>query len=391
MNMPKIFGFLIYNIIVSFLLISTIQPVIADDEKTAAFRLKGIERGIFLPVMINDLQYTLLVDTGTTFTVLDSSFRPLLGKPLKETKAETTVGQTEVRFYNPVDIYAGKYNLTTRHQFLLSEFEFLTKVAGIKFHGILGMANLYDHIWGMNFDELELTIRSQPFEEIDKSGFAQLQITPDKVGIPTIPVEVGNEEFDFLIDSGDNGFGRLRKEIIDSLISQKLVVSVATDTTVSISEIAEVRRVRVKEVRVGENVYKNVLMRESLQNALGYGFLKQHHVIMDFPNREFWFKKGLGIFQIEREDKSGLKLISHNDQIVVAIVDQRGPAAKAGIQRGDIIVRVNDSEVKGADLFEVRTELKGEDGEEILFEINRSNENLDIQFNLKEGFDFIAF
>lgn len=380
----------LYGIAAVYLFVAPL-PVSANVNVVATFPLAGIERGIFLPVTINDLQYTLLVDTGATFTVLDSSFKPLLGKPLKKTKAETTVGQTEVQFFKPVDIYAGEHSLNSEHNFLVADFEFLNKVAGIEFHGILGMANLYNHVWEMNIDDRLLAIRSRPDGEQNLEGFIRLKITPEKVGIPTIPGEVGNEKIHFLIDSGDNGFGRLRKEIIDSLISQKLVTSVAIDTTVSVSGVAEVRRIRVKEVKVGEAIYKNVIMRESLQNALGYGFLKQHHVIMDFPNREFWFKKGLGIFQIEREDKSGLKLISHNDQIVVAIVDQRGPAAKAGIQRGDIIVRVNDSEVKGADLFEVRTELKGEDGEEILFEINRSNENLDIQFNLEEGFDFIVF
>ena len=380
----------LYGIAAVYLFVAPL-PVSANVNVTATFPLTGIEQGIFLPVTINDLQYTLLVDTGATFTVLDSSFKPLLGKPLKTDEAETSFGKTEVQFFKPVDIYAGEHSFNSDHNFLVSDFNFLNKVAGIEFHGILGMANLYNHVWEINFDDRLLTIRYRPAEEQNFDGFVRLNIAPDKVGIPTIPGEVGNEKINFLIDSGDNGFGRLHSEIIDRLIALKLVESVAIDTSVSISGIAEIRRVRIKEVRIGGNVYKNVVMRESLQNAIGYGFLKKHHVIFDFPSKEFFFKKGLGVFQIDREDKSGLKLISHNNQIVVTILDNRGPAAKAGMKRGDIVVRVNDLAVSGDDLFEVRNVMKGSDGEEIRLGINRSDENIELQFELEEGFDFIPF
>lgn len=380
-----------YKIILLLCLIYAPYSAFAGDQITETFHIDGIERGIFLPVTINDLPYLLLVDTGATFTILDSSFKPLMGKPLRRTKAETIVGQTDVLLYNPVDIYAGNYNLTTKHQFLLSDFEFLKKVAGITFHGILGMANLYEHVWDMDFDERKLIIKSQPYGENTLIGFTQLRITPNKVGIPAIPVEVGNEQIHFLLDSGDNGFGRLQTEIVDSLIDQKLVESVAIDTTVSISGVTEVRRIRVKEIEIGGNIYRNVVMRESLQNALGFGFFKQHHVVFDFINRDFFFKIGLGVFQVEREDKSGLKLISHNNQVVVALIDERGPAAKAGIRKGDIIAKLYGAPVSGKDLFKLRNLLKGEDGEEILLDINRSDEKLAITFELEKGFDFVSF
>lgn len=380
-----------YKIILLLYLIYTPFWAIAGAQITETFHIDGIEQGIFLPVTINDLGYTLLVDTGATFTVLDSSFKPLLGKPLKSGQAETINGNTKIKFFKPVDIYAGEQNLTSEHNFLLSDFEILNKVAGIEFHGVLGMANLYNHVWDMNFDKKLLTIRSHSTGETNFNEFKKLKITPDKVGIPTIPGVLGNKKINFLIDSGDNGFGRVRKEIIDTLIEKNLVTSVATDSIVSISGLAEIRRIRLKEVKVGDNVYKNIVMRESLQNALGIGFLKKHHVIFDFPRKKFFFKKGLGVFQVEREDKSGLKLISHNNQIVVALADVRGPAAKAGIKKGDVIVQLNDSPISGKDLLKLRNFLKGNDGDEILLGINRLEENIIFRFTLEKGFDFVAF
>lgn len=350
-----------------------------------------MEQTIFLPVTINELPYNFLIDTGATFTILDSSFKPLLGKAQTKTQAETSTGQSDVLFYKPVDIYAEDQNLTTNHQFIVWDLTLLTKVIGTEFQGIIGMAILYKHVWDFNFDEQTLIMRSQSLKGADESGFERVKITLSIHGIPAIPVEVGNQKTDFIIDTGDNGFGRLQPELIDSLINQNLIESVAIDTTTSLSGIAEIRRIRAKEITIGTNTYKNVVMMESLQNALGLGFLKRHHVIMDFPNKEFYFKKGIGVFQPDREDKSGLKLLSHNEKIIVALVDERGPAAKAGVKKGDVIVSINESDVTRTDLLKVRDALKGTDGEEISIDISRSSEDMNIRFKLEEGIDFIAF
>ena len=380
-----------FKIIFLLCLINAPYSAYSGDQITETFHLDGIEQGIFLPVTINELPYTMLVDTGATFTILDTSFMPLLGKPIKKQKAETAIGYDEVALYKPVNINLGNILLSTKHPFLTSDLTILNKVAGIEFHGILGMAVLYKHLLEMNFDDQLLMMTSLPIGDKNRRGFTLLKITPSQQGIPTIPVSVGNEILNFQIDTGDNGFGRLQSEIIDSLISQRLVESVAIDTMVSISGVTEVRRIRVREIEIGGNKYRNVVMRESLQNALGIGFLWQHHVIMDFVNKDFFFKKGLGVFHVEREDKSGLKLISHNNQVVVALADARGPAAKAGIKKGDIVTKLYGSPVSGKDLFKLRNLLKGQDGEEILLVVNRSNENLPIGFELDEGFDFVNF
>ena len=355
------------------------------------FPLEKVEQGIFLPVIINGLLYNFLVDTGATFTLVDSSFKPLLGKPIKNGLVETATGHAEVLFYKPVNIFVGGHNLSTEHNFLISDLEILRKVSGIEFQGILGMAILHKHVLEIDFDEEFLSINPQTLEDNDRRAFVRLKTTPSHQGIPTIPIEMGNEKIDFILDTGDNGFGRLQTEIIDHLINEKLVQSVAVDTTVSLSSLAKTRRIRVKEIEIGGNTYRNVVMRESLQNALGLGFLKQHHIIMDFPNREVFLKKGLGVFQVDREDKSGLKLLSHNDQIIVAQVDERGPAAKAGILQGDVILNVNGSPISGDDLYILRTYLKGNDRDLINLDLARSSETLAIQFELQEGFDFIDF
>ncbi len=142
-------------------------------------------------------------------------------------------------------------------------------------------------------------------------------------------------------------------------------------------------------MKVGSDTYSGLLLGESTQNALGLRFLNRHHVIMDFPNQQLYLKKGLGSFQVDRLDKSGIKLINDNGQLIVAIVDARGPAKSAGIQKGDKIISVNNIPFSGKDLIGIREIFKGNDGEEIFLVINKNGKNSKISFVLDKSFNFL--
>ena len=111
--------YVLWIIVISLFYIPT-----AEGGGKAEFKLEGMDHAIFLPVIINDLPYELLFDTGATFTVLDSSFKPLLGKPIDKSVVETTVGKTDIDMYKPVGISAGSLDLSNKHAFLLTDFDF---------------------------------------------------------------------------------------------------------------------------------------------------------------------------------------------------------------------------------------------------------------------------
>ena len=57
-----------------------VYSVSAKGEYDVELSLEELKSGIFLPVTINEMPYTFLLDTGSTFTVLNSSFEPILGR-----------------------------------------------------------------------------------------------------------------------------------------------------------------------------------------------------------------------------------------------------------------------------------------------------------------------
>jgi hypothetical protein len=177
--------------------------------------------------------------------------------------------------------------------------------------------------------------------------------------------------------------------MIDYLSKNNLIENIAWDSSVNVSGISKIRRVRVREMKVGSHTYSGLLMQESIQNALGLGFLNRHHVIMDFPNQQLYLKKGLGSFHVDRLDKSGIKLINDNGQLIVALVDARGPAKSAGIQKEDIIRSVNNTPTSGEDLLRVREIFKENDGEEIFLAINRNGKEINFSFVLNKSYNFL--
>ncbi len=84
-----------------FLLISTLclYPNIVEAQPDAEVKLVGSKSAIFLPVLIDDIPYTFVLDTGATYTILDTSFKPFLGQPLHKGVVETSTGRSIVEYY----------------------------------------------------------------------------------------------------------------------------------------------------------------------------------------------------------------------------------------------------------------------------------------------------
>jgi len=382
--------FLNVTLSVVFLLISVLflHPNLGEAKTDAEVKLVGSKSAIFLPVLINDIPYTFLLDTGATYTILDTSFKPFLGQPLHKGEVETSTRRSIVEYYKPLDVIVGEINLSGKSPFAVTDLELLTKVIGSDFHGLIGMASIHKHIWDIKFDDDTIKIHSVRGTQLGDNGFDIIDMLATSQGVPSVPVKFGTKESNFIVDTGDNGSGRLTTEMIDFLIDNNLIESVAWDSIASLSGITKIRRVRVREVKVGSSTYRGLLMHEGHQNALGLEFLNRHHVIMDFLNSKLYLKKGLGAFRVDREDKSGIKLMNHNGQLVVALLNDRGPAKAGGIKKGDIIQSINNSSLSGKDLNKIREILKGNNNENISLVIKRNQEILNITFVLQEGFDY---
>ena len=70
---------------------------------------------------------------------------------------------------------------------------------------------------------------------------------------------------------------------------------------------------------------------------------------------------------------------TETNQIVVLMPMEGSPAQKAGLQTGDIIVKINGEEYKGDQLTEASNTMKGEEGTKVKLEILRGEQTLEIE------------
>jgi predicted aspartyl protease len=345
---------------------------------------------ILLPVTIKGKTYRFLFDTGATLTVFDKSLEYLLGEPLNiKQETETSTGKMLLSYYNPIDVMLGKLNLKTKLPFMTADLKFLGKVLGQEFQGVIGMNFIHQYIWKIDFDEKIIQILSSNSNLTPDNHDTFVDIHPTPRLVPVIMIDLMENDVPFIIDTGATGSGRLTKDVIDLMIEKKLVRDVASDTVVSVSGIPRKRRVRVNHFKVGPLEYSGLLMHESQQNAIGLRFLKRHRFILDFPNKKLYLGKGLYSFVLDREDKSGIKIINDKGQIVIGFVDERGPAAVIGFKKGDVIKSINKMPVDGNDLLRIRNILKGKNGEKILIKIDRHGKSIEVHLILKKGYDHL--
>ncbi|WP_163341035.1 PDZ domain-containing protein [Desulfopila sp. IMCC35008] len=222
---------------------------------------------------------------------------------------------------------------------------------------------------------------------INQNEFSAVEIVENENELPVVEMSIGKKKIPFLINTLDVLSGRLTKATIDNLIDTGDISDVYFGVNVNNNKFSGQRLVRVKELKIGGLIYRDLLMGESDENSIGLGFLKRNEVAIDFPGRKVFLKKGKKYNSPDNIDKSGVYLIKNNENLLIACLDDRGPAARVGILRNDVIISINGNSVTGKDLWQVRSMLEGKIGEKIDLTLLRNNNELHFYFYLEEDFN----
>lgn len=139
---------------------------------------------------------------------------------------------------------------------------------------------------------------------------------------------------------------------------------------------------RIPFLAVKASVLRNPVVKKGDTNLLGLGFWSRHIVTFDFPNKIIYLRQGDRFNEPDRYDLSGLHLLRMNGKTTVHSVDEGSPAAKAGLQPKDRIVKMDGKDIDKWSLFTIRQKLCVE-AEKVKMTIQRSERQLDIAFPLK--------
>ncbi len=99
--------------------------------------------------------------------------------------------------------------------------------------------------------------------------------------------------------------------------------------------------------------------------TVGNGLLRQFNITFDYPGATLWFEKNANYGKPPAVDRAGMWIERGERGIIVVDVATGGPADKAGVKTGDVIIEVNGKAWNGIALASVRSELQAAPGSRV--------------------------
>jgi outer membrane lipoprotein-sorting protein/predicted aspartyl protease len=356
------------------------QPVI--DNRTE-FPIGGGCGAILIPVHIQGKEYSFVLDTGASNTILDTSLRDLLGKPKSMQRVQTAGNPMVMQIFESPLIQIGPFNIPKGSDVSCIDLSMASMVDGRNISGILGMDFLKNHVIRIDFDKYIFSFLVQ--DDIDTSASGQeFNLTYNSLGLPQVKGQLlDNIYVEFIIDCGNNYFGDFDKDTFEKIITRQ-DTKISETLVVAASGPQKQREIRVKSLKIGNFDYKDTIFGESNYNCLGIEFLNRHVVTLDFPKMKMYLSKSNRFEKIDEDDMSGLHLLLISGKVVVHSIDKNSPADKNGITTGDVIVKIDGKNATDIEISQVRLILRSGEGKEITLTIGHNGQLREITLVLEK-------
>jgi hypothetical protein len=229
----------------------------------------------------NGEQLPLVVDSGTSGTILDKSLEPQLGEPRGQETIQSWGKQEKKNLYAAPKLYWGGVPLMTGSNIMTSDFKQLSRDAGRPIMGILGL-DVLEH-YCVQLDFAAGTVRFFDDERADQTKWGKafpMVALNSKDGRPAVAQNLlGVQGPHSLIDSGYQSDGWLMPKFYRQWTNRAVPPSQGES--------------RSPNGRFGGETYRDVSPDENNVESDGIGlrFLARHLVTLDFPKRTMYLKR----------------------------------------------------------------------------------------------------
>lgn len=407
------------------------------DKVVIPFQL--INNLIFIPVTVNGVELNFLLDTGVEETILLSledksevSFYNVEKIMLKGLGSEDAI--QGMRSKNNVLSVKGIVDKSHDLYIVLDQsFNFSSHV-GIPVNGIIGYHFFKDNLVEINYDKKKVIVHrdTQKRRKKIEQKYTAFPITVEKnkpymvadvtvndqVAPAKLLLDLGNSDALWLFETNKN-FKVPEKHFEDYLgkgFSGDIFGNRARIAKIKMDEFAFNSPIIAFPDSVS---VKSVNMVKDRAGSVGGEILKRFDIVMDYPHRKMYLRRGLAYGDAFHYNMSGLELQNDGMQWVQETValqtvyldntyDESGnkkdnfkykfslkpvysisnirkdsPADLCGLQRGDVVVSINSSQAYKLSLQSINQLLKSEDGKWIYIEIDRNGQILKFRFQLK--------
>jgi hypothetical protein len=375
------------------------------DKPLAEFEFQDyIVNGILLPVNFQNEEYRFLLDTGTTNTIFDNSFKEKLGKQFHYSSYARGAYGKMIKceyistIHSTPEVYLGNINIVRSGLYVCDLNQFSVR-GNRNYEGILGMDFLKEYIVQIDFDngkvrffkenkDSNLLFSSKPKENKHPEWGEAIPLkTKLFSNLRYIKGDFSNEiKPAFLVDTGWKFPGVLVWGLFNKINSIHSAAQNASQSAVSVQSEKRGTLLLTNNFSVGSLQYKEMLFQKSNISILGLPFLSRHLVTFDFPNKVMYLKysnkldKQPAIYIALGQTGCIINAVNHE----VTKVDPNSPSYKNGVREKDILIKINDLDVSSLNVVEFMTlpsKLSAADKKEITFTFKRGEEIIEISFN----------
>ena len=110
--------------------------------------------------------------------------------------------------------------------------------------------------------------------------------------------------------------------------------------------------------------------------TVGFGFLKNFNIIIDYERRRVWLENFTGKFHEDEPAETGISVFWDNAKksYVVYRVEDSSPASKVEIKRGDLLLSVDGDEALNIGFDRMKDKLEGKAGTKVKLAMSRAGQ-----------------
>jgi predicted aspartyl protease len=357
---------------------------------------------IYLMASINDSEPDwFLLDSGAGITVLNKELADKFNVDLEGALEGSGTGEESVQFSLATGVNVAVQGVEISDQTVaaipLSDFE---PFIGRRIAGIIGSDFFNRFVVEIDYENLVLNLYDPIEYTYSGSGQAFPLIFEGSNPHFEASFSVAGQSLEgkFLIDTGSNGSVGFAKPFVDKhalwdsgidFIQNPFGLGVGGESRSLIG--------RLEAFQLGDVIIENVLAGFSQNETgamadpnsaglIGGELLRRFHVIFDYSNQMMYLEPNANLQEPFESNMAGLVLRAEGeefDDFAVFRVVEDAAADKAGIQEGDRIALIDGQPSSQFSLIEIIDLFESEDGRILLLQIQRGNQNLDIELTLE--------
>lgn len=364
--------------------IATDQPLLEkqDDSVLVQCTVGREGRFILLPVEVGDRQYPFIFDTGSTYTIYDTSFLARMGQPRGHVEGQTHAGKVPVTLFDSIPARLGTISLQTDDPVLCMDLKFIQQFYGQGIQGIAGISHFRKLVVQVDFDQGTFAVFRPPAKAPAEWG-QPIEVTYGSEGTPYVVATIGGEKARLLVDTANLGNGSLADELFLHLQQKgKLkVTGSGLNATAAGNEVQS--HGSVGSFALGPFAHEDLPFHKSRVSSLGLRYWSRYRMTLDFSRQVMYLAKGKGYARRDAPDMIGLALHRVNDRLVVHSVEKGMPASRAGLKPGDLVLSIQGRPAADYELFHLFRHVFEQEGTRITMTIERNQQKMDVSFILQ--------